>query len=428
MAPSSVSTTIQHQLKQTIEAAINSKGGFQSAFDARLLAAETIRDLHNSWATCLPRRSRCNQQADSTVDKIALFYTAGQKLRPYRDLPDALPTKIIACFTTPIQQKREITANFLKKILKGASIAHMAETKKMDDMEAAEASTPTETQKAQDLAGNNTTISAGGDVAEKDAQFQEDAKEDSKATTAANSSSMSQQSGKAPAKDGQKADPSSTGREHNTKWYPDEEQFMRDLITNHLDWTWAQYAAENTAKFKGTYYTGPANEPHWGQREGRTGNAVRLRFMSFKKGLREAAQGGAAAGSSTAPGVTASAAPASGSSTQGATTGDQAGGEDGCNGEAAPSTGEVSGGTTGAGNTSSPPAKVIYVSGKVVGRPAPRGMNEGDAAAPAEGVAATSSSANNADGGAAAEDEVEEDEDPVGDLTEMVARVEAGDL
>lgn len=428
MASDSVRITIQHQLKQTIEAAIKTNTGFDSAIDLRLLAVETIRDLHNSWAALLPPRSSYKQQADNTVDKIVLLYAAGKKLHRYRDHPDAFPGKIVACSTKPIQQNRKIAVGLLKEILKGASVAPMVETKNIDDMEAPEVSAPPETEKAQDLTGDNNTTPVGEDTIEQGVQSEQDAKTDPSATITADDPPKSKAAGKARAKDGQKAGPGNTSREHNTKWYPDEEQFMRYLIAEHPDWTWSQYAVANTAKFKGTYYTDSTGTSRWGQREGRTGNAVRLRFMEFKNDRKAAAQGSVAAGSSGAPGVVANVTQASGPSTQGAATGDQSGRKDDDNGGAAANAGEVSGGGAGGANTSYPPAEVIYVSGKMSENSAPRRKDQGGAAASAEGNGAASSSTGDDNGEGAAETEVGEDEDPLGDLTEMVARVQAGSL
>lgn len=56
---------------------------------------------------------------------------------------------------------------------------------------------------------------------------------------------------------------------------------MRELITEHPEWTYNQYAIENARRFKDTHYTDTNGKQHSEKRRGRGAAAIRTRYRNF---------------------------------------------------------------------------------------------------------------------------------------------------
>ena len=339
--PPTTGTTLERSLTSTINDTVSNKNNWETSIDIRTLAAKSIGGLIVSWNTHY-RLQNDSTDPEDTVDKLHFVYTAAQKLNCYRNNTDALPAKIIACFTEQIKGSSTPTVGLMKEILEAGTKVQTTQQRRIKaeqrDIARALAQAAAQQKKGAEFEGDNTVggeeqeaskkrkggLDGGGDMAfgggtpaadvpaatkkikisEKSKATgalspQEDGNADGQeastnntvpAAIAPSTAPSLKQTTPSSATEKPRSGPGNFNRENYTKWYPDEEAFLKDLITANPTWTYQQYADANTARFKDTYYVDGDGVQQPGKREGRTANSVALRYRVFRQGIMKAAK------------------------------------------------------------------------------------------------------------------------------------------
>lgn len=332
----SVRRTIERDLTRTIKAAVATTTDFLSNKDILSAVIDTIRDIRGAWELGIHSRDD-KPESRHILDKTHFVYTAALRLNRFRDRPDALPVKIIACFTNHIKAYREVDLETMEDILSGAEKVEKSQERKIkklekDEMAATKADVLTNSTDGENKGGESTgkkrkadadpetdqqEAVAGVDQVtvskpkrkkskkaivapsdEADAAGSEDAGQSSTITSDSEASSPKASDAKSSSpSDNDKVTKKKGSGNYNTdagvKWYPDEQQYMVDCLKANPKQGWKAFAAANAAAFKGTQYVDLDGVTHPGVRRGRTAESLRQRFRELKYELGGAQPRGA---------------------------------------------------------------------------------------------------------------------------------------
>ena len=290
----------------------------------RACAVEIIRYIYHHWKDTARIRNDTPLDETREFHTWSLAYVAQMKLVQYDDDPQALPHKLIPCFTNHIPPSGRMTVGVMVQILCAAARVHawqMSEIKGQDPID--EVGKEIHDDEASGLLGDmaadlvdetdhgmegltnfGTTMphDSGQQVTDDDeddgddngSSTQADCDPNFKQVAPAASDAMpaaaSQQSSEGSARPNQTSGNDKAAKQIYVPFFSDEDQFIRNAISENPKRKWEQLADDVTARFKGTYYTDPSGYTHSQMRLGRSVSVLKGRYEKFRASVRSQAK------------------------------------------------------------------------------------------------------------------------------------------